>query len=432
MSVIRIERAAVLTMVEGQAPIPGGVVQWDGREITYAGCAASAPDVRVDRVIDGSGCVVMPGLINAHTHLAMTLFRGFADDMPLKPWLEERIWPAEKRLVADDVYWGTRLGVLELLRGGCTCLNDMYHFDRTAAQAAEDGLIRACPSGVMLGFLDDPFGMLENAVEFVVAIREQGHSRLHPMLGPHAPYTCPRPLLERVLQEAIAHDLPLHIHVAETSREYDDSRREHGMSPVQYLDSLGFLQAKTALAHCVWLDDRDIEILAERQAGVIHCPSSNMKLGSGFARVPDLLAAGAVVGLGTDGAASNNNLDMFEEMHLAALIHKGRTGDPTVVPARRALEMATRDAAKALGIDNLVGTLEPGKRADLALVSFAAPHLTPVHGICSHLVYSAGASDVRMTVVDGAVVMEEGQFPGQDAEEVYRNADVRARVLCSS
>lgn len=432
MSVIRVEHATVLTMVDGQDPIPDGVVQWAGREITYAGCASGAPEGPVDRVIDGSDCLLMPGLINAHTHLAMTLFRGFADDMPLKPWLEERIWPAEKKLVADDVYWGTRLGVLELLRGGCTCLNDMYHYDQTAAQAADDGLIRACPSGVMLGFFDDPFGMLERAVEFGVHIREQGHSRLHPMLGPHAPYTCQPALLERVLQEAVAHDLPLHIHVAETRREYDDSRREHGLSPVQYLDSLGFFQVKTALAHCVWLDDRDIEILAERQAGVVHCPSSNLKLGSGFARVPDLLAAGAVVGIGTDGAASNNNLDMFEEIHLAALIHKGNTGDPTVVPARRALEMATRDSAKALSIDHLVGTLEAGKRADLVLVSGAAPHMKPVHNICSHLVYSAGASDVRMTVVDGAVVMEDGRFPGQDADEVFRNANARARALCGA
>jgi len=430
MRVTRIENAILVTMAEGAEPVSNGVIQWEDARITYVGDAAGAPSGPVDETIDGRNCVVIPGLINAHTHLAMTLFRGYADDMPLKPWLEEKIWPVEAGLVEDDVYWGTRLGILELLRGGCTCFNDMYHYYETANRAAVDGLIRACPSGVLLGFLDNAPDLLTHAIEFAARTKAAGSSRIHPMLGPHAPYTCPTPLLERVAAAAAEHDIPVHIHVAETEKEYQDSLAEHGVSPVQYLDSIGVLSGTCALAHCVWLDERDIDLLAERGAGVVHCPGSNMKLASGFARVPDLLAAGATVGLGTDGAASNNNLDLFEEMMLAATIHKGHSGDPTVVPAEQALAMATRDAARCLGLGDLVGTLEIGKRADIALVDLSGPHLRPLHHVVSHLVYSAGAADVKMTVVDGEIVMRDGEFPGQDVAQIYDESCARAQCLC--
>lgn len=433
MAVMRIENATLLTMTPDAPPIPGAVVEWDGPEITYAGPAAGAPRREpgdVAEAIDGSNCVAFPGLINAHTHLAMVLLRGFADDLPLMEWLEQKIWPTEANLEEQDVYWGTRLGVLELLRGGVTCFNDMYHYYETAADAAIDGGIRACPSGVLLGFLPNAGDVLERALDFAGRMRAQCAARVHPMLGPHAPYTCPADLLQRVVQGARANDLPIHIHVAETEQEVADAREQWGMSPVQRLEDLGVFDGPALAAHCVWLDDRDIDILVDRQVGIAHCPGSNMKLASGFAPIPTLLERGAVVGLGTDGAASNNNLDLFEEMMLAAKIHKGNSGDPTVVKAHEALAMATREGARALGIGHLVGTLEPGKRADIALLDLSAPHLHPVHNVVSHFVYAARASDVKLTVVDGAVVMRDGEFPGQDVEEVYGECARRATRLC--
>lgn len=430
MSVRRIENATVLPMSDGVAPISPAVVEWEDKLITYVGPVATAPSRPADEVIDGSDCVVIPGLVNAHTHLAMTLFRGFADDMPLKSWLEERIWPTEMKLVEEDVYWGTRLGILELLRGGVTCFNDMYHYYETATHAAIDGRIRACPAGVLLGFLPNAEELLDQALEFTARMKASHSSRVHPMLGPHAPYTCPDRLLRRVAEGAAAQDIPIHIHLSETRHEVEESLQTRGMSPVRHLDELGVFQCHTLAAHCVWLDNDDIETLAAREVAVAHCPGSNMKLGNGFAPLPRLLERGAVVALATDGAASNNNLDLFEEMYLAAVIHKGHAEDPTVVTAGQALAMATREGARALGIGHLVGTLEPGKRADLALVSLRAPHLQPVHNVVSHLVYAARAADVTLTVVDGEIVMRDGCFPGQDADEVYRECAQRARRLC--
>jgi len=430
MAVCRIESAMVLTMADGHGRIDNGVVQWDGSELVYVGPAGSAPVGECDRVIDGTGCLVLPGLVNAHTHLAMTLFRGFGDDMPLKPWLEQRIWPTEAKLVADDVYWGTRLGVLELLRGGVTCFNDMYHFYPAATRAAVDGGIRVCPSGVLLGFSNDPYSMLAEAVDFTRQVRSGGNGRVHPMLGPHAPYTCPDELLERVLQAAVELDVPIHIHVSETHQEVLDSLEAKGATPVQHLDRIGLLDHRVVAAHCVQLDDADIETLAEKRVGVAHCPGSNLKLGNGFARVPELLARGAVVGLGTDGAASNNNLDVLQEAFLAAVVHKGNTGEPTAVKADEALRMATIGGATTLALEDTIGSLEPGKRADIAMVDLRGPHLRPLHDVESALVYAANAGDVKMTVVDGEVAMLDGRFPGQDVDEIYRECEQRARKLC--
>jgi 5-methylthioadenosine/S-adenosylhomocysteine deaminase len=430
MAVTRLENVAVLTMVEGTEPLEAGMVEWEDGVVRRVGPMGEAGQVAADEVLDGTGCVAMPGLVNAHTHLAMVLLRGFADDMPLRPWLEEKIWPTEAKLEEADVYWGTRLGVLELLRGGVTCFGDMYHYYEAATRAAVDGGIRACPSGVLLGFLPGAEERLARALEFTARARESYGDRIHPMLGPHALYTCPDALLQAVKAGAQAQGLPVHIHLSETASEVSECVARTGVSPVRHLENLGLLEGPTVAAHCVWLDEADVEILARRQVGVAHCPGSNMKLASGFAPVPELLRAGARVALGTDGAASNNNLDMFEEMLLAALIHKGRAGDPTVVRAADALAMATREGARALGLGDVVGTLEPGKRADLAVVDLRGPHLRPRHHVESHLVYAAGAADVRMTVIQGVVVMRDGQFPGQDAAEVYAQAEARSARLC--
>ena len=433
MPVTRVEHAILLSMAEAEEPVPDSVLEWEGSHITYAGPATGAPpraSGEIQETIDGRGCVALPGLINAHTHLAMTLLRGFADDLPLMEWLEQKIWPTEMKLVAEDVYWGTRLGVLELLRGGCTCFTDMYHYYETATQASIDGGIRACPSGVLLGFLNNAEDLLAQALDFTVRMKAEHSDRIHPMLGPHAPYTCPDHLLEQVIAGAREQDIPVHIHLAETKREVAESRAESGLSPVRRVHDLGLFDCRVLAAHCVWLDDGDVDILVERQVGIAHCPGSNMKLASGFAPIPALLERGAIVSLGTDGAASNNNLDMFEEMLFAATIHKAYVGDPTAVKAREVLAMATREASKSLGLADIVGTLEPGKRADIALVDLSAPHLRPLHNVISHLVYAAGPADVKMTVVDGAIVMRDGRFPGQDAGEIYRQCGHRAARLC--
>jgi 5-methylthioadenosine/S-adenosylhomocysteine deaminase len=357
----------------------------------------------------------------------MTLLRGYADDMPLMPWLQERIWPREMKLEAEDVYWGTMLGAAEMIRGGVTCFNDMYHSYAAAARAVVDSGMRGVVSGVLLGFLPNAEENLQRAIAFAQEWRGAGEGRLVTMLGPHAPYTVPNPLFEKVIAAARESGLGVHIHLSETASEVADSLREHGVTPVRRMRDLGMFETHPVLAaHCVHLTDEDIEILAANQVGIAHNPGSNMKLASGVAPVPRLLAAGAVVGLGTDGPASNNNLDMIEEMRLAALLHKVSAGDPTVVPAPQALAMATRLGAQALGLGDVVGQVKVGMKADLALLDFQQPHLQPRHDVVSHLVYSARAGDVRTVFINGEAALLEGKLLTIDEDEVY--GEVAARV----
>ncbi|MBM3474913.1 MAG: amidohydrolase [Armatimonadetes bacterium] len=430
MATLEIRGATLLTMAEDAEPTPDGLIAVDDGLITYAG--ASAGYVRrsePDEILEAGGCVALPGLVNAHTHCAMTLLRGFADDMDLKPWLEEMVWPTEMKLTEEDVYWGVMLGSVEMLRAGVTCFNDMYHHAEAGTRAAIDAGIRACPSGVLLGFLPTAEAMLARALEFTAGLAKQAHPRIHPMLGPHAPYTCPDHLLRRVVEGAAAQGIAIHIHVAETKHEVDESIAEHGCTPVERLDRLGLFEVPVNAAHCVWLSDQDIELLAERRVGVVHCPGSNMKLASGVCPVPKLLARGVIVGLGTDGAASNNNLDLLEEARLAALVHKLHDLDPKVLNAPQALALATRGSAQALGLGGMIGTLEVGKRADVAIVDLSAPHLAPGHHVVSDLVYAARASDVVHTVVDGVVVMRDRKMTHVDEEEIIREVRERGRRL---
>ena len=433
MATLEVRGASLLTMADGQGLVEDGIVAAADGVITYAGPAAEY--VRVgepDEVLEAVGCVAIPGLVNAHTHCAMTLMRGFADDMELMPWLEEMVWPTEANITHDDVYWGAMLGSVEMLRAGVTCFNDMYHYFKAGTQAAIDSGIRACPSGVLLGFIPEASQWLADALEFVAELKAAGHPRIHPMFGPHAAYTCPAELLQTVTAAALEHNVPIHIHVSETQSEVADSQEAHGRSPVEHLDDIGVFEARVSAAHCVWLSDRDIEILAEKRVGVAHCPGSNLKLASGIAPVPKLLQAGAIVGLGTDGTASNNNLDLLEEARLAALIHKANMLDPTVVTAEEALTLATRGAAESLGLGDVIGTLEPGKRADLAIFDLSAPHLSPGHNTVSDLVYSARASDVRHTVVEGVVVMKDRELVHLDERGIIGEATRRGKELVAA
>ncbi len=375
----------------------------------------------VETVIDGSNLLVMPGLINTHGHAAMTLFRSYADDLPLQEWLEEKIWPIEEHLTADDVYWGSMLAICEMLKGGTTTFKDMYFFmDKVAEAAAESG-IRAFLSRGMIGFGDSAATGLKETEEFIANWHGAAGGRINVTLGPHAPYTCPPPYLEKVMALATKSGRPLQIHLSETRREVDESIAQYGASPIELVNRLGLFEHKVTAAHCVHVSDRDIEILAEKQVGVAHNPGSNLKLGSGVAPVAKMLEKGIKVGLGTDGASSNNNLDMFEELRLASLLAKGIAMDPTLINAKTALRMATVNGAGALFLDGC-GCLKEGWKADLIGLRLDVPHLTPMHDPTAQIVYAASAADVELVLVDGKLVLEKGELKTIDEAKVRAEA----------
>ena len=424
---LRIENGTLLTFDARDTIIGRGTAVADDGRISAIG--ENVPDAPADETIDARGCVVLPGFVNAHTHLAMTLMRGFADDMRVGEWLERMIWPTEARLQEGDVYWGGMLGIAEMLLSGTTCFNDMYWaFEETTRAALESG-IRACPSGVLIGMLPRAEDDLRKAIDFVREYRSAGGGRIIPMFGPHAPYTCPDDILRKVLDAARELDVAIHIHLSETADEVQRSLDEHGKTPPQRMRDLGLFDVHVLAPHVVHPTDADIDILAEHGVGVAHCPGSNMKLASGVSPVPRMRERGVVVGIGTDGACSNNNLDMLEEVRLAALLHKVSSDDPTVINAYEALSMGTRESARALGIFDQVGSLEVGKRADIAIFDLNAPHLNPPHNPVSHIVYAARASDVKATIVDGRVLMLDGQLTTMDPREVIAKANARARRL---
>ncbi len=372
-----------------------------------------------DTVLDASGRLVSPGLVNAHTHLAMVLLRGFADDMPLQPWLERAIWPAEAKLTPEDVYWGSLWGSIEHIRGGVTAFCDMYlHMDEVA-RAVERAGTRGLLTYGMIAF--EPGEKVERELQISLEFAERWHGaadgRVQTALAPHAPYTCCDRLWERTVQVAADKGFSINTHLCETRKEVEDCRRASGKSPVAYLDDLGAFAVPTLAAHCVHVDAADIEILSERGVFVSHNPGSNLKLGSGIAPLPAMLEAGVTVALGTDGTASNNNLNVFEEMQLAALLHKGVGEDAVAVPAREAFELATRNGYRALGIDG-GGALREGALADVILVDLEGAHVQPVHHPLSALVYAAQAGDVRTTIVNGQLVMKDREVLTLDEDEV--------------
>jgi 5-methylthioadenosine/S-adenosylhomocysteine deaminase len=427
MSRILITGATVLTMDDEMSILPGASIAIEGENIEAVG---QEPAGKWDEVIEADGRVALPGFVNAHTHAAMTLVRGYADDLELQPWLQEKIWPMEAMLNREDVRWGTLLAIAEMLRGGVTTFNDMYYFYDAVAQAVEESGMRACLSGVLLGFLPTAERDLEQAVEFANHWRGRADGRVETMLGPHALYTVPEPLMKKVVEAAKRLGVGLHIHLSENEREVEDSLQQHGLTPVAHCERLGIFEAGPVLAaHCVHCDEKDIEILARCGVGVSHNPGSNMKLANGAAPVPEMLKAGVKVGLGTDGAASNNNLDLLEEARLAALLHKLTHSDPTILPAEKVLFMATRGGAAALGLDDKIGQIKPGMKADLILLDMNQPHLTPLHHVTSQIVYSARASDVRTVIVNGRILLREGQLLTIDEEAVMKECSRRANEL---
>jgi 5-methylthioadenosine/S-adenosylhomocysteine deaminase len=408
-------------MTEERQVIANGEIAVSGNKLLAVGQQGSTPvDFKPDIEIDGSGMVAMPGLVNCHTHAAMTLLRGYADDLPLMEWLNNKIWPIEDKMQAEDIYYGSLLACLEMIKSGTTTFADMYSFMDKVADAVAVSGIRAVLSRGLIGVAPNGMQALEENKEFVRQYQGAANGRITTMIGPHAPYTCPPDFLAKVMEAAEELKVGLHIHLAETATEFADMVNQYGKTPIQHVDSLGLFKFHTIAAHCVHLDNRDIEILAKNNVGVAHNPESNMKLASGIAPVQKLLDASVNVGLGTDGASSNNNLDMLEEMRTAALLHKVATMDPTVMSAYQALEMATVNGAKVLGLENEIGQLKPGLKADLILVNFNAPHLYPRHDIAAHMVYAAHSADVDTVIVDGELVMQNRKVLTLDEAEILR------------
>lgn len=385
------------------------------------------------KVIDARGCVVLPGLINGHTHAAMTLFRGLADDLPLMEWLEGHIFPAERKLTGEWVYWGTMLACAEMILSGTTTFCDMYLFEDRAADAVKASGMRALLGEVLYNFPSPNYGPLEKGLTFTESLIQKwrGDPLVRIAVEPHAIYTCSPSLLERCHELALKHDVPLVIHLSETEAEVAQTFEHHGCRPVQHLENLGILSSRLIADHCVALDDHDVELLARRGVQVVHNPESNMKLASGIAPVPKLLEMGVNVALGTDGCASNNDLDLFGEMDTCAKLHKVAAMDPTALPADTVLRMATRNGAKALGLDGRIGQIGTGKLADIIVVDFNKPHLTPLYKPVSHLVYAARGSDVRDSVIHGRIVMENRKVATMDIDEVMDHVRRIARAIRS-
>ena len=425
MSDLRILGGTVLCFDEDRTLWPDGEVGISGGRIDYVGPRRDTAD---GDVLDARGQAVMPGLVNAHTHVAMTLMRSYADDMSLHAWLEQRIWPIERHLLPSDVYWGTLLGCVEMIRAGVTTFNDMYWHAREATQAGLDSGLRTCPAGVLIGIVPDKQAMLERAIEFADECIARAHPRLHVRFGPHAPYTVPDDYMAQIIEAAGSRGVPIHIHLAETEKEVNDCLSQHGERVMEHMQRIGLFDVPVNAAHCVHLSPAEIDILAERGVGVVTNHSSNLKLGAGIALIPELLAAGAVIGLGTDGTASNNNLDVLEEVRLVALLHKGMRRDATVISAYDALEMATAGGAQAMGLTD-VGRLKPGYRADVICVDLTAPHLCPGHNVISDLAYAAQSGDVTTTIVEGEVLMRDRQVVSVDQAEVVAKAREAAMAL---
>ncbi len=383
-----------------------------------------------DFVIDARDRIVMPGLINTHTHAAMTLFRGSADDLPLMRWLQEEIWPVEAKLEPKHVYAGSLLACLEMLSSGITCFNDMYyHLEEVARSVLESG-IRGVLSYPLLDIAGEEQGKeLLRQAERALRAHSGRNPRVRVFLGPHAPYTCSAELLLKAKELAEEHRTGIHIHVSETREEVKNFLEEKGKRPFEYLEEIGFLGKNVLAAHAVHVSRKEMGIMKRRGVRVAHNPVSNMKLAAGIAPVAEYVKAGITVSLGTDGAASNNTLDLFQEMKTCALLQKVSTGDASAVPAQTVLEFATIGAARALGLDREIGSLEVGKRGDVILVDLRRPNLKPLSNPVSHLVYAARGCDVCTVVVDGRVVVHEGSFRTLDMAEVCRFAEEEALDL---
>jgi 5-methylthioadenosine/S-adenosylhomocysteine deaminase len=428
-----IRGGTVVTMDGSSRVIDDGAVAIRGARIVAVGTFAEvSAKYSSARTINAAGKIVMPGLINTHTHVPMVLFRGIADDLVLMEWLQKYIFPAEAKNVDEQfVRWGTKLGCLEMIQGGTTTYVDMYYFEDAVADETARAGMRAILGQTLLDFPAPDNKTWDAGMSSVekFAQKWKGNPLITPAIAPHAPYTVSTEHLKQAHSFSERTGLPLVIHIAEDQAEVKTIQERYGASSVAYLDRIGLLDQRVIAAHMVWPREEDIKTLASRGVGVAHCPQSNMKLAAGAAPVPQMLRAGVAVGLGTDGAASNNDLNMWEEIDTAAKLHKLVSKDPTVINAREALEMATIRGARAIHLDNEIGSLEAGKLADLILVDVTSSHQTPLYNVYSQLVYATKASDVETVIINGRVVMRNRRVLTVDEPSVRAKAiEYRDRI----
>ncbi len=414
-----IKNGTLLTMDFKNSILENGFLAIRGDRISNIG-TGDMPSIKATKIIDAKGGLVLPGLVNGHTHAAMTLFRGLADDLPLMQWLENYIFPAERNMDAEFVYTGTLLALAEMILSGTTTFCDMYLFEEEVAKAAKKAGVRCLVGEVLYDFPSPNYGSVGKGLEYTESLIQKW--RDDPIVSiavePHSLFTCSPELLMAANELALKHRVPLIIHVAETLNEVSEIKGKYGKTPIEHLDSLGLLGAHLIANHCVHLGPSDIKKMAEHGVKVVHNPESNMKLASGIAPVPELIKQGVTVGLGTDGCASNNNLDLFSEMDTAAKLHKVHAMDPTVVDAVTVLRMATIEGARALGLQDITGSLEIGKKADVIVIDTHKPHLTPMYNAVSHLVYAASGNDVTHSVINGKLVMEDRKLLTLDLDEI--------------
>lgn len=417
----------------GEAPVyaPGEVAIEDGR-IVSVGPPGSAPaGWEPQEVIQADGAVVLPGLVNAHTHAPMVLLRGYAEDLSFHPWLAA-VQTMENAFQPEDIYWATQLAIAEQFRFGVTTFGEMYFGIGEIARAVAETGARAVLARGLAGIAPNGEAALAEGVAFCREWQGAAEGRITTMLGPHAPYTCPPAYLERVVAAATDLGVGIHIHLSESRREQEEHLASYGETPTATAARAGVFTRPTLVAHFVHATPADLEIVAAARGALVHCPTSNLKLANGVAPVVRWLAAGVTVGLGTDGAASNNDLDLWEEMRLAPLLAKGTTGDPTALPVAVAFHLATAGGAAALGLGGLTGRLAPGFAADLVLIDWRGAHLCPTHDYLMNLLYAAHGSDVRLTMVAGRVVYDRGVYPTLDLERVRREVSNRAARLAGT
>lgn len=421
-------RAMVLPMTGPEDLYTEGEIAIENGIILSVGEKGSAPEgFMPDRILDLPNHVVMPGLINTHTHAAMTMLRSYADDLPLMPWLQTKVWPFEDKLSDEDIYWGTKLALAEMIQSGTTTMLDMYaSMDQVAKAVLETGT-RAVLARGLIGNGPNGERAFEENISLVNTYHGAGNGRVQVMFGPHAPYTCSGEYLQKVKAEADRLGVGIHIHVSETEDEIQMIKEQYGKTPVQWLNDLGLFGGHVVAAHCVHLTEEDMKILADKKVCVAHNAESNMKLNSGTAPILELRSHGVVVGLGTDGASSNNNLDLIGEMRTAAFQQKLKK-DSTALPAYEVLEMATIGGAQALGLEK-VGMLAPGYKADLISLDFDQPHFYPRFSIPAHLVYVAHAGDVQTVMVDGEILMEDRQLKTLNVKQICQEVEHRAKSI---
>ena len=425
---ILIKNSIILTQNERREQFHGNIYIEDKKIIQISKKPIS---VEADHKLEGRNKLVLPGLINSHTHIPMTLLRGYGDDMILQEWLEERIWPIERKLDIKSIEIGTKLGLLEMISSGTTSFLDMYFFEDIIGKVTEKIGLRGflgfalIDSGTPEYSKDD---LIPQCIRFVK--RWKNKDTLQPVIAPHAIYTCGPETLQKSLDIAMKNDINLHIHCSETREEVYDVQNQYGLRPIGLLKKYRLLNEKMILAHCGWITKNEIIDIKKSGSKVSHNPISNMKIATGgYTPIPELLEGNVTIGLGTDGAASNNSLDMFETMKFCALVHKQHRWDPTVLPAQTVVDFATIGGAKCLGIDNDIGSIEEGKKADIIMIDLKKPHLVPQHNLVSHLVYAVRGSDVSTSIVNGKPLMLDGKFLTLDSEKLLDNAEKCAKEL---